>query len=84
MTQLQRFLAAMGGEWRVVRYELLDDDRVRVICQSVPDPGLEWGYCPLNPKMESLPKVGTLARICLLSVNDCQQLNLLPPKEEQP
>ncbi len=83
LTEMQRMLRAMGGEWTVVRYELLDDDRVRVHLRSNIDPNLDWGYCPLTPEMERLPPVGATVRMCVLTLELIEQLGLGLPKEDQ-
>ncbi len=62
MTDLDRFLAAMDGEWEVVEHKI-DDGRVRVFYRSKINPLITWSHLPI-PSGMCLAPVGTVGRIC--------------------
>ncbi len=45
MSDLDRFVECMNGEWKVVEHRI-DDGRVRVFYQSVMNPLITWSHTP--------------------------------------
>jgi hypothetical protein len=60
MTDLDYFVKAMDGDWRVERYEL-EGERLRVHYRSVDYPLVAWTHLP--DKFEDVPPVGTVGRM---------------------
>ncbi len=62
MSDMARFLLAMGGDWRVERYSLDEGDRLRLHYRSMVDSEVTWSHAPFGG-LETIPPVGTIGRI---------------------
>lgn len=58
---MERFLAAMDGQWRVDSLLRCDDGRTAVVYRSLSDPELKWSHKAFSHSL--VPRVGTVGRI---------------------
>lgn len=62
MTQIDRFMAAMDGEWEVERYSVEANGRLRIHYVSLSDPDITWSHTPFG-ELVQMPKIGWRGRI---------------------